>query len=155
MVSSGAVVLLLVGLVALLIRVRSSANAWAERAPVFMQRYASAASRIGLDAMVKDIALRRGEPLQPITRAPRLATFKGIGTQLYGHNAEDVDTGSYATTQWLTVVWLPLVPLARFLAGSTRWQVIGQLPLRTGDWLLAAAGWALLLVGLLSYLRVL
>jgi hypothetical protein len=94
----------------------------------------------------------------PVSRTPTLASFNGIGTTLYGRSDEDPTTNSYATTQWLTIFWLPVFPLARYrvvhtgykqhwtgLASSGLWSLIGRLPLRTFDLTVAIAGWAALL----------
>ena len=38
------------------------------------------------------------------------SSINGIGTMWYGHALEDED-GSYVVTEWITVVWIPLIPL--------------------------------------------
>jgi hypothetical protein len=103
---------------------------------------------------LRDIALRRGELLRPVTRTLRVAAYHGVGLQLYGHGAEDVESGSYASTQWFTFARLPIVPLARYRlvpTGSDTVQPIGQLPLRRTEWLLAIGGWAALIAFLINY----
>jgi hypothetical protein len=37
-------------------------------------------------------------------------TFNGIGTILYGRRDEGTD-GSYVTTEWVVLVWVPIFPL--------------------------------------------
>jgi len=36
--------------------------------------------------------------------------FNGIGTKYYGEADEGLD-GSYTTTEWIVILWLPLLPL--------------------------------------------
>src|SRR5215469_11759332 len=40
-------------------------------------------------------------------------TFNGCGTRFYGERDKAAD-GSYVTTEWITIVYLPLVPLRSF-----------------------------------------
>ena len=40
-------------------------------------------------------------------------TLKGCGTKFYGKRDEDTD-GSYITTEWITLAYLPLIPLRSF-----------------------------------------
>lgn len=40
-------------------------------------------------------------------------TFRGCGTKFYGKRDEGPD-GSYITTEWITLVYLPLIPLRSF-----------------------------------------
>lgn len=47
--------------------------------------------------------------------APSLWTVKGIGTHLYNFGQHDETTGYNLGTIWVTFVWLPLVPLSRYL----------------------------------------
>ncbi len=147
-------VLLLVGLVAVLIRVRRASRAWADRAQLFNRVYTARVSRTSPEEILREIALRRGERLGPVTRRLSLGAYHGVGLQLYGHSAEDIESGSYVGTQWLTFVWLPIIPLARYRlvpADSDTVQPIGQLPLRTREWLLAISGWVALIAFLVNY----
>jgi hypothetical protein len=38
------------------------------------------------------------------------SSINGIGTFWYGHALEEPD-GSYVVTEWVTFVWVPLIPL--------------------------------------------
>jgi hypothetical protein len=40
-------------------------------------------------------------------------TFNGCGTRYYGHQ-DRADDGSYVTTEWITFVYIPLVPIRSF-----------------------------------------
>lgn len=40
-------------------------------------------------------------------------TFNGFGTTDYGER-DRAEDGSYITTEWVTAVWIPLVPLASY-----------------------------------------
>jgi hypothetical protein len=53
---------------------------------------------------------------------------------LYGRSDEDSATKAYATTQWLTVFWLRVIPLARYRSSR-------RLSSSTGpDWRAQASG---------------
>ncbi len=41
-------------------------------------------------------------------------TFNGIGTKLYGNREVDPSNGSYVTTKWFTIFYLPIFPLGSF-----------------------------------------
>jgi hypothetical protein len=41
-------------------------------------------------------------------------TFNGIGTKLYGNRDVDSTNGSYITTKWFTIFYLPIFPLGSF-----------------------------------------
>ncbi len=47
--------------------------------------------------------------------APSLWSVRGIGTHLYNFGQQDDKTGYHLGTIWITFVWLPLVPLSRYL----------------------------------------
>lgn len=40
-------------------------------------------------------------------------SFNGCGTRLYG-NREQGDDGSFVTTEWITLVYLPIIPIRSF-----------------------------------------
>lgn len=46
-------------------------------------------------------------------------SFAGCGTTLYGKRDFHYD-GSYLTTKWITLFWVPVFPLASIRAGKTR-----------------------------------
>jgi len=40
-------------------------------------------------------------------------SFNGIGTMYYGNREQGPD-GSYITTEWFTIFWIPLVPISSY-----------------------------------------
>ena len=41
------------------------------------------------------------------------SSFNGTGTMYYGQRESGPD-GSYVTTEWITVAWIPLIPLKSY-----------------------------------------
>jgi hypothetical protein len=52
---------------------------------------------------------------EPLNSAPTLWTLNGFGTKLYGRDQEDPATGLYLATQYFTMLWIPIFPIARYL----------------------------------------
>jgi len=52
-------------------------------------------------------------------RAPTLYTLNGIGTMLVGAHEESESDGSYISTQWLCLIYVPIIPLASFWVSQT------------------------------------
>lgn len=78
--------------------------------------------------------------LKPIDKAPTLGSVFGLGLHVYGHTDIDVDTKSYLTTYYFTVLAIPLFPLCRYRVIPTAggYSFLGKVPLRTFDkWHLA------------------
>ena len=78
--------------------------------------------------------------LKPIDKAPTLGSVFGLGLHVYGHTDIDVDTKSYLTTYYFTVLAIPLFPLCRYRVIPTAGgcSFLGKVPLRTFDkWHLA------------------
>jgi len=78
--------------------------------------------------------------LEPIDKAPTLGSVFGLGLHVYGHTDIDVDTKSYLTTYYFTVLAIPLFPLCRYRVIPTAggYSFLGKTPLRTFDkWHLA------------------
>jgi hypothetical protein len=74
--------------------------------------------------------------LKPISSAPSLFTFNGIGFSMYGKSDYDDETRSYATTYYFVALFLPLFPIARYRVinqGGRRYSFLGKLPLRKAD----------------------
>ena len=81
-----------------------------------------------LDAMLRNRRLF----VQPMTGTPTLFTVNGVGTMLYGRGAYDPSDATYFATLWLTVLFVPLVPLRQYLiryAGPNEYQFIGKVAL--------------------------
>jgi hypothetical protein len=73
---------------------------------------------------------------ESIASAPALFSWWGNGFTIYGHYDNDPATNSYTTNYYLTVFFLPVLPLRRYRviqAGNNRYQFLGKLPLRKGD----------------------
>jgi tetratricopeptide (TPR) repeat protein len=67
--------------------------------------------------------------LEPIRAAPKMYTFNGIGTMLYG--AYQRHAGTYIATLWFTFVFVPIWPLAAFLvqrAEGKGWLFLARTP---------------------------
>lgn len=73
--------------------------------------------------------------LKPIDKAPTLGSVFGLGLHVYGHTDIDVDTKSYLTTYYFTVLAIPLFPLCRYRVIPTAGgcSFLGKVPLRTFD----------------------
>ncbi len=82
--------------------------------------------------------------MKPVTAAPSMQTINGIGTSAYGSRDFDPETGTYVKTLWVTVVFIPIVPLAAYRvadAPNGGWYFLGKVPVSG-----AAKSWALFLL---------
>jgi hypothetical protein len=74
-----------------------------------------------------------------IRRAPPLWTWNGCGVRVVG--GHDHQRGTYSGVYYLTLLWIPLLPLRRYRVreyGENGYQFLARLPLRTLDrWHLA------------------
>ena len=86
--------------------------------------------------------------LEPLGAAPKMYTFNGIGTMLYG--AYQHHAGTYIATLWFTLIFVPIWPLAAFLvqpADGGGWHFLARAPFPPlARYARAAAGAALLIV---------
>ena len=66
--------------------------------------------------------------LKPISSAPSLRTINGFGFTLYGNSDHDADTESYVTTYYFVVLFIPIIPLARYrvIEGGKAVSLFGQ-----------------------------
>jgi hypothetical protein len=73
--------------------------------------------------------------LKPIDKAPTLGSVFGLGLNVYGHTDIDVDTKSYLTTYYFTVLAIPLFPLCRYrvIPITGGYHFLGKAPFRTFD----------------------
>jgi hypothetical protein len=46
-------------------------------------------------------------------------SFNGFGTKYYGH-AEESESGSYTATEWIIILWLPVLPLRSWRVNRKR-----------------------------------
>ena len=74
------------------------------------------------------------ERLRKINAAPFLGRFLGIGFAVYGASEIHVETKSYMTTYYFTVLGIPIFPLRRYrvVRSANRYTFLGREPLRTG-----------------------
>jgi len=89
-------------------------------------------------------ALRILQDCQPISGTPPLFTIYGIGTKLYGRSGEDPENGTFLATLYLTVFFVPLIPLKRYRVrdlADGRYEFFGKTRLTNGQkaWAVAAA----------------
>ena len=73
--------------------------------------------------------------LSPISSAPSLSTINGIGFKLYGSTDTDRETGSYLSTYYFVLLFIPVFPIRRYRVISTGdgYRFLGKAPLRTFD----------------------
>jgi predicted negative regulator of RcsB-dependent stress response len=86
--------------------------------------------------------------MKPVKSAPTLQMVNGIGTTAYGSRDHDPETGTYVKTVWVTVVFLPIMPLASYRvadAPNGGWYFLGRVPVAG-----AAKLWTLSLVLLIG-----
>src|SRR5262249_32628714 len=82
--------------------------------------------------------------MKPITQAPALQAVYGIGTTAYGARDFDPETGTYVKTVWLTLLFVPIVPLGAYRVVDAQgggWYFLGKVPLSG-----AAKVWPLVVV---------
>ncbi len=68
--------------------------------------------------------------LDPLSDAPGMHTFNGIGTMLYGRHLPEPD-GSYIATLWFTILFVPLWPLGSYLVARAEeggWYFLAKAP---------------------------
>jgi len=89
--------------------------------------------------------------LEPIDKAPTLGSVFGLGLHVYGHTDIDVDTKSYLTTYYFTVLAIPLFPLCRYRVIPTAggYSFLGKAPLRTFDKWHLAISVAVIIIGIM------
>jgi len=91
--------------------------------------------------------------MRPIAKAPGLFTFNGFGTRLYGSFQPRSD-GTAIGTQWITALYLPVLPLGAYLFEShsdgSSYNFFGQTPLPPRSWI-APSVWGALAVGLVGF----
>ena len=71
-----------------------------------------------------------------ISSAPALSTINGFGFMLYGNSDFDQESQSYATTHYLTALFVPIVPLGRYRVvntGDKHYRFLGKLPFRKAE----------------------
>jgi hypothetical protein len=96
--------------------------------------------------------------VKPLTSAPVMFTYNGIGTSLYGTSDVDPRDGTYVGTLFAVFIFVPLFPIASYLVRNSpekpgrAWNFIAKVPLASGTYFwqrgVALGLLALLLVGL-------
>jgi hypothetical protein len=112
------------------------------------ERLARQAIKRTREPLLVEAARRAFETPRPVDRAPALFTLNGCGVTLYGHR-DDRPDGSYVATYFITLLFVPLVPLGAYRVvsdGGTGYYFLGKVPLGP-----MARGWrALLALGLVA-----
>lgn len=78
---------------------------------------------------------RKTENEKP-TKPPALGTINGIGTRLYGKSDYDKESGTYISTLYFVLLFVPIIPLARYRvkdAGTNSWYFLSKAPFRALD----------------------
>lgn len=97
---------------------------------------------------------RRRVFLKGLTTVPRMFTYNGIGTSLYGRSDLDLNDGSYVATLYLVFFFIPIFPIASYLvrdgqgSGRRSWIIMAKVPAGTTTYFWQRAT-ALGVVGLL------
>ena len=73
--------------------------------------------------------------LSPISSAPSLSKFYGIGFSLYGSTDADHTTGSYLSTYYFTILFIPVLPICRYrvIPIENGYRFLAKAPLRAFD----------------------
>ncbi len=78
-----------------------------------------------LDELLQDRRLF----VRPIQGAPTMLTFNGCGTTLYGRQEFNPADGTHFATLWITLLFIPLIPLREYLVrdvGGGQYQFLGK-----------------------------
>jgi gas vesicle protein len=74
--------------------------------------------------------------LTPIKSAPTLQTINGCGFAMYGSTDVDHETGSYMTTYYFVMIFIPIFPISRYrviASGGNSYRFLAKGPLRDFD----------------------
>ena len=111
--------------------------------------------RLGdLGDVAATLLARRRVFLKAITTVPRMFTYNGVGTSLYGRSDLDVNDGSYVATLYLVFFFVPVFPVASYVvrdgqgSGRRSWVIMAKVPAGTSTYFWQR-GVALGVVGLL------
>lgn len=86
--------------------------------------------------------MRYEADLAPIASAPSLSTMNGIGFKLYGTTDTDPSTGSFLSTYYFVILFIPVFPICRYRVtrNGNSYRFFGKAPLRAFDrWHLAVS----------------
>lgn len=78
--------------------------------------------------------------MRPVKRPPTLFTFNGCGVTVYGKRDFDAETGAYIKTQFIVLVFIPILALGAYRVADAQgggWYFIGKEPLSA-----LAKGWS-------------
>jgi gas vesicle protein len=103
------------------------------------KRFARSTSTIerantNLQTVTRNAKLYQG--LTPIKSAPTLQTINGCGFTLYGSSDVDHESGSYMTTYYFVMIFVPIFPICRYRvisSGGNSYRFLGKGPLRDFD----------------------
>ncbi len=73
--------------------------------------------------------------LKPISSAPSLSTWNGMGFRLYGNTDHDAASNSHLSTYYFVFLFIPLFPICRYRVIPTNngYRFLGKVPLRRFD----------------------
>jgi hypothetical protein len=74
--------------------------------------------------------------LTPVKSAPSLQTINGCGFTMYGSSDVDRETGSYMTTYYFVMIFIPIFPICRYRvtsSGGNSYRFLAKGPLRDFD----------------------
>jgi hypothetical protein len=91
--------------------------------------------------MASEIESLLARRLKPVQSPPNLHTINGFGCRLYGKTAvssrlQRSDDGPYITTCYITIAYIPVIPIRRYLIepiSHNKYRFLGKLPLRLID----------------------
>jgi hypothetical protein len=91
-----------------------------------------------LSELAAALLARRRLFIKPLTSAPSMFTYNGVGTKLYGESDRDLNDGTYVATLFAVFVFIPIFPIGSYLVhdspqnGSRRaWSFLAKVPLST------------------------
>jgi hypothetical protein len=73
--------------------------------------------------------------LRPVSSAPTLYTINGCGFTVYGNTDLDRESGSYMTTYYFVLLFIPIFPICRYRVKSSgsSYNFLGKGQLRAWD----------------------
>jgi hypothetical protein len=113
---------------------------WSSCIPFLERALQYASSQEVKSRIQKNLEIVKGnekvyDGLKPLSSAPSLSTFNGIGMTLYGATDHDEVSGSYLSTYYFVFLAIPLFPICRYRVIKTvgGYQFLGKSPLRKFD----------------------
>ncbi len=103
-----------------------------------------AAQQLGIGAELLEFVNRNLEvarkninygDLKPISSAPSINTWNGVGFKLYGNTDHDAASNSYMSTYYFVFLFIPIFPICRYRVTpiTNGYRFLGKAPLRQFD----------------------